>query len=126
MDDEFFGEDLDDRNAQSLAAYARLAEDPTDDADFSIGTIESMQPRVVNIVASAEFNAEFNLFEIASRARNAEYNPRRFQAVILRIQEPRATALVFRTGKMNLVGLKTEDNARIAAHKFGRIVKLIG
>jgi transcription initiation factor TFIID TATA-box-binding protein len=129
MDDEFLGEDLDDGNAQSLAAYARFAEDPAadaDDSDFSIASIESMQPRLVNIVASAEFNVEFDLFNIASRARNAEYNPRRFQAVILRIQEPRATALVFRTGKMNLVGLKTEDNARVAAHKFGRIVKLLG
>jgi transcription initiation factor TFIID TATA-box-binding protein len=55
-----------------------------------------------------------------------EHNPQRFQAVFFRIEEPRATALVFRTGMVQLLGLKTEDDARVAVHKFERFVKLLG
>ena len=38
------------------------------------------------------------------RARNAEYNPKRFAAVIMRIREPRTTALIFSSGKMVCTG----------------------
>jgi transcription initiation factor TFIID TATA-box-binding protein len=41
---------------------------------------------------------KLNLKDIALRARNAEYNPKRFAAVIMRIREPRTTALIFRFG----------------------------
>jgi len=37
---------------------------------------------------------------IALHARNAEYNPKRFAAVIMRIREPKTTALIFASGKM--------------------------
>lgn len=38
--------------------------------------------------------------KITQTARNAEYNPKRFQAVIMRIREPRTTALIFASGKV--------------------------
>ena len=38
--------------------------------------------------------------KIAQSARNAEYNPRRFQALIMRIREPKTTALIFASGKV--------------------------
>ena len=34
------------------------------------------------------------------QARNAEYNPRRFAAVVMRLRKPKTTALVFASGKM--------------------------
>jgi TATA-box binding protein (TBP) (component of TFIID and TFIIIB) len=44
-----------------------------DDTDtFSIENVESMHPRVVNIVVSADFGGQFDLCKIASQARNAE------------------------------------------------------
>jgi transcription initiation factor TFIID TATA-box-binding protein len=127
-DDEFLGDDLNTSDARSLTQYARFAEqvDPDDDSISVLEGIASMRPKVVNIVASADFGIEFDLFKISSQVRNAEYNPRRFQAVILRIQSPRATALVFKTGKMNIVGCNKEEDAELAAKKFGRIVQLIG
>jgi hypothetical protein len=39
-----------------------------------------------------------DLDKITQTARNAEYNPKRFQAVIMRIREPRTTALIFASG----------------------------
>lgn len=40
--------------------------------------------------------SKLDLKKIALHARNAEYNPKRFAAVIMRIREPRTTALIFR------------------------------
>ena len=87
---------------------------------------ETMTPRVVNIVATVNLGCEFDQFRIATMLRNAEYNPRRFQAVILKIQEPRATGLIFRNGKLNVVGCRTEETAELAARKFGRIIRKLG
>jgi transcription initiation factor TFIID TATA-box-binding protein len=36
-----------------------------------------------------------DLKKIALKARNAEYNPKRFAAVIIRIRDPKTTALIF-------------------------------
>ena len=46
------------------------------------------------------------------QARNAEYNPKRFAAVIMRIREPRTTALIFSSGKMVCTGAKSEEDSR--------------
>jgi transcription initiation factor TFIID TATA-box-binding protein len=51
-----------------------------------------------------------NLKDIAFKCRNAEYNPKRFAAVIMRMKEPtRTTALIFKTGKMVITGAKSEQ-----------------
>ena len=51
--------------------------------------------------------------KIAMHARNAEYNPKRFAAVIMRIREPRTTALIFSSGKMVCTGKRGEVNCII-------------
>ena len=60
------------------------------------------------------------------QARNAEYNPKRFAAVIMRIREPRTTALIFSSGKMVCTGAKSEEDSRMAARKYARIVQKLG
>merc|ERR1712130_964577 len=60
------------------------------------------------------------LQNIAMHARNAEYNPKRFAAVIMRIREPRTTALIFSSGKMVCTGAKSEKESRLAARKYAR------
>ena len=64
-----------------------------------------------------------DLKHIALHARNAEYNPKRFAAVIMRIREPKATALIFNSGKMVCTGSKSEQQANTAARKFARILQ---
>jgi len=63
---------------------------------------------------------------IALHARNAEYNPKRFAALIMRIREPKSTALIFATGKMVVTGAKSEEDSRLAARKFARIIQKLG
>jgi transcription initiation factor TFIID TATA-box-binding protein len=55
---------------------------------------------------------QLELKKIALHARNAEYNPKRFAAVIMRIREPRTTALIFSSGKMVCTGAKSEEASR--------------
>lgn len=53
-----------------------------------------------NVVSTVNLGCELKLKQIALHARNAEYNPKRFAAVIMRIREPKTTALIFASGKM--------------------------
>ena len=69
---------------------------------------------------------KLDLKKIALHARNAEYNPKRFAAVIMRIREPRTTALIFSSGKMVCTGAKSEDDSRLAARKYARIIQKLG
>ena len=76
-----------------------------------------------NVVATVNLNCKLNLKDIALHARNAEYNPKRFAAVIMRIREPKSTALIFASGKMVVTGAKSENEARLAARKYARILQ---
>jgi transcription initiation factor TFIID TATA-box-binding protein len=80
-----------------------------------------------NVVASCNLSGgrEINLRLLAIRARNAEYNPEKFSALIFRQTEPKTTALLFNNGKMIVTGSKSERSARDACAKFAAIVKRI-
>jgi len=52
--------------------------------------------------------------------------PKRFAAVIMRIREPKTTALIFQSGKMVCTGAKSVDSSRLAARKYARIVQKLG
>jgi TATA-box binding protein (TBP) (component of TFIID and TFIIIB) len=43
----------------------------------------------------------------------------RFAAVIMRIREPKTTALIFASGKMVCTGAKSEQDSKLAAKKVG-------
>ena len=50
----------------------------------------------------------------------------RFAAVIMRIRDPKTTALIFASGKMVVTGAKSEDDSRLASRKYARIVQKLG
>ncbi len=52
-------------------------------------------PELQNIVSTAYLGVKLDLRHIAQTTRNAECNPKRFAAVIIRIREPKTTALIF-------------------------------
>jgi transcription initiation factor TFIID TATA-box-binding protein len=47
----------------------------------------------------------------------------RFAAVIMRIREPKTTALIFASGKMVCTGAKSEESSKLAARKYARIIQ---
>mmetsp|Transcript_24827 Transcript_24827/g.77249 ORF Transcript_24827/g.77249 Transcript_24827/m.77249 type:complete len:243 (+) Transcript_24827:28-756(+) len=80
-------------------------------------------PVLQNVVATVNLGCPLDLKKIAMHARNAEYNPKRFTAVIMRLLDPKTTALIFASGKVVVTGAKSEEAARLAARKYARIVQ---
>lgn len=98
-----------------------IVNDANDDSSAS-GIVPTLQ----NIVATVNLDCRLELKTIALHARNAEYNPKRFAAVIMRIREPKTTALIFASGKMVVTGAKSEDDSKLAARKYARIIQKLG
>ncbi|KAJ8730825.1 hypothetical protein PYW08_002238 [Mythimna loreyi] len=82
--------------------------------------------KVQNCVSTIHLGCELKLLDIYCRTRFSEYNPARFHGVVMKIIDPRATALVFRSGKVLCTGLRNEHDSYIAARKFARIIQKLG
>lgn len=83
-------------------------------------------PVIQNVVATTNLGVQLDLKRIALRARNAEYNPKRFAAVIMRIRDPKTTALIFSSGKIVVTGAKSERESQRASRKYAKIVYKLG
>jgi TATA-box binding protein (TBP) (component of TFIID and TFIIIB) len=77
-------------------------------------------------VSTVNLGCQLDLKRIALQARNAEYNPKRFAAVIMRIRNPRTTALIFGSGKMVCTGAKSEEDSLQAARRYARVIQKLG
>ncbi|GBF92722.1 hypothetical protein Rsub_05091 [Raphidocelis subcapitata] len=108
--------------AADAADGAGAAEPEVDRAKHPSGIVPTLQ----NVVATVNLGCKLDLKEIALHARNAEYNPKRFAAVIMRIREPKTTALIFGSGKMVCTGAKSEQDSKLAAKKYCRIIQRLG
>lgn len=74
------------------------------------------EPKIQNLVSTANLNHNLDLLKIGNHCRNAQYNPKRFAALIMRLKEPtRTTALIFKNGKMVITGAKSEMDSEQAA-----------
>lgn len=80
-------------------------------------------PTIQNIVSTANLECELNLKAIALLLENAVYNPKRFSGLIMRIKEPKSTALIFNSGKIVVLGAKTEEDSKKASRKIGKTLK---
>ena len=77
-------------------------------------------PTLQNIVSTAKLGTSLDLYKIGLEGRNVEYKPKRFAAAIMRIREPKTTALIFRSGKMVCTGAKSEQDSHTAAKNYAR------
>lgn len=71
-----------------------------------------MEPTIVvqNILATASAGCKLNLAEVA-RMDRAKYNPKVFPAVVVKIDKPKASVLVFASGKMVCTGTQSPEMA---------------
>jgi transcription initiation factor TFIID TATA-box-binding protein len=105
------------------------ADEPSQTASLSTGSLRpthGIEPVIQNVVATTNLGVQLDLKSIALRARNAEYNPKRFAAVIMRIREPKTTALIFSSGKIVVTGAKSEAESTKASRKYAKIVHKLG
>ena len=70
---------------------------------------------VATVVASLAERMDLN--SIALKYNDVEYNPERFPGLIMRMDKPKATVLVFSTGKMVVTGLREAQDAPKAVEK---------
>ncbi|GAB5373147.1 hypothetical protein AAMO2058_001725200 [Amorphochlora amoebiformis] len=95
-------------------------------SDEASVTSQVTKPRLQNVISTMNLQTELDLKTIALKARNAEYNPKRFSAVVVRIRDPKTTALIFQSGKVVLTGNQNPTLAKTAAKKFVRIIRKVG
>jgi len=88
--------------------------------------VSPCDPSIKNIVATINLGIRIKLEILAKKCKNTEYNPKRFSAAVIRIKEPRSTALVFTTGKMVVTGSKTVEESKAAARTFAKLVRRCG
>ncbi|MFX1504321.1 MAG: TATA-box-binding protein [Promethearchaeota archaeon] len=84
--------------------------------------------KINNIVATAKLDIteKFELVNIARKLPDSEYFPERFPGLIFRQDNPRATFLIFSTGKTVITGLKFVSEAEIAIKKLLKKIKNYG
>lgn len=71
-------------------------------------TILIKSPRVANMVATSDFGLDINLEMLTAANSCCSYEPKVFPAAICRLKES-VVLLVFRSGKVNCVGAKNEQ-----------------
>ena len=75
-----------------------------------------------NVVITTHTNCRLDLAFLARNCPNANYDPRRFAAVIIRLRKPYTTALMFNTGKVVCTG----EAARTGLTQFLHMLRLLG
>ncbi|VEL19236.1 unnamed protein product, partial [Protopolystoma xenopodis] len=79
-----------------------------------------------NIVSSVDLGCRIELRRLVLHVRSAEYNPKRFPGVVIRLRDPRCACLVFSTGKLVCMGARSESDSNLGARKCARIVQKLG
>ena len=84
--------------------------------------------KIENVVATVimEITEKIDLTKIARKLPEVEYNPERFPGLIMRINEPKATFLIFSTGKMVITGLRRADEAGPGVEKVVKYIEKAG
>ena len=62
--------------------------------------------QIVNIVVSTDLEKEVPLEKMTATLPNTEYNPEQFPGLVLRIKEPKTSALIFSSGKVVCTGAR--------------------
>lgn len=78
--------------------------------------------KIVNMVASANFNVELDLFALAREVDTIEYEPEQFPGAILKLQKPRASLLLFKNGKVICTGARSEAEVEKALLRTTEII----
>ncbi|MEL9929355.1 MAG: TATA-box-binding protein [Sulfolobales archaeon] len=86
--------------------------------------MSGVEVRIENIVATVILNQTLDLTLLEQNIPDIEYNPDQFPGLILRLSNPKITALIFKSGKMVVTGAKrTQDLIRAVKKILKSFVK---
>ena len=78
---------------------------------------------ITNIVAAASLGMELDLYRIAYKLKDVEYEPEQFPGAILKFKEPRASLLLFKNGKVICAGAKNEKEIGAVIERAKKMLK---
>jgi len=81
---------------------------------------------VVNIVVSTSLKHDIPLEKMAATLSNTEYNPEQFPGLVIRIKEPKTSALIFSSGKVVCTGARSMDKVEESIKKIIKSLEKIG
>lgn len=79
---------------------------------------EEREIKVVNIVVSASLGHDIPLEKMAATLSNTEYNPEQFPGLVIRIKEPKTSALIFSSGKIVCTGARSMEKVHESIRKI--------
>jgi len=78
-----------------------------------------------NVVSSFNVRCHLNLRDIALNGLNVEYR-KEHGMVTMKLRRPYTTASIWSSGKITCTGANSEDQARVAARRFARVLQKLG
>jgi transcription initiation factor TFIID TATA-box-binding protein len=72
---------------------------------------------VENVVASTGIGQELDLQSVAMDLNGADYDPEQFPGLVYRTTDPKAAALIFRSGKIVCTGAKSTEDVHESLHR---------
>jgi len=89
---------------------------------------EGLDYKIENVVATVvvEITEKIDLNQIARKHADVEYNPERFPGLVMRIEKPKATILIFSTGKMVVTGMRKASEADRVVEKVLKNIRKAG
>ncbi|XP_006793367.1 TATA-box-binding protein-like isoform X1 [Neolamprologus brichardi] len=114
--------------ASSSSALKALPVEPgtSEDPETLQEKWSNLVPVICNVISTVDLGCCLDLKFIARRMWNVQYRPKYFTGIIARIREPKATATIFRSGKIICLGTKSVEESRLAARKFVRKLQKFG
>jgi transcription initiation factor TFIID TATA-box-binding protein len=89
------------------------------------GVVDDTTIRIVNIVVSTSLEHDIPLEKMAAVLPNTEYNPEQFPGLVIRIKEPKTSALIFSSGKVVCTGARTLEKVDESIAKIIESLKKI-
>ena len=86
---------------------------------------EKTSMEIVNIVVSTSLEHDIPLEKMAATLSNTEYNPEQFPGLVIRIKEPKTSALIFSSGKVVCTGARSMEKVHESIKKIIKSLKKI-
>jgi len=80
--------------------------------------MDEAKTKIVNVVISTSLDHKIPLERLIMDLPNTEYNPEQFPGLIMKIREPKASFLIFSSGKVVCTGTKSLDEVDEALQKL--------
>jgi transcription initiation factor TFIID TATA-box-binding protein len=81
---------------------------------------------VVNIVVSTSLEHDIPLEKMAATLSNTEYNPEQFPGLVIRIKDPKTSALIFSSGNIVCTGARSLEKVDESIQRIIESVEKIG